>query len=108
STNQSAPAPQSEGSDVARRHQSSIYEAVTGRILKQLEAGQVPWRKTWTSGLPKSLTTGREYRGVNILLLGSSSYSSRYWITYREAQRNGGHVRKGERATPVIYWKWRT
>ena len=23
-------------------------------------------------------------------------------------QRQGGHVRKGERATPVVYWKWRT
>ena len=31
-----------------------------------------------------------------------------YWLTFREAQRQGGQVRKGERATPVIYWKWRT
>ena len=29
-------------------------------------------------------------------------------MTFREAQRQGGHVRKGERATPVIYWRWRT
>jgi antirestriction protein ArdC len=86
----------------------NIYETVTARILKQLDAGQVPWRKTWATGLPKSLTSGREYRGVNILVLGSSEYTSRYWVTYREAQRLGGHVRKGERATPVIYWKWRT
>ena len=27
---------------------------------------------------------------------------------FREAQRRGGHVRQGERATPVVYWKWRT
>jgi antirestriction protein ArdC len=40
--------------------------------------------------------------------LGSTEYTSRYWLTFREAQRQGGHVRKGERATPVIYWKWRT
>ena len=86
----------------------TIYETVTNRILNQLSAGQVPWHKTWKTGLPKSLCTGREYRGVNILVLGSAEYTSRYWMTFREAQRQGGHVRKGERATPVIYWKWRT
>ena len=86
----------------------TIYETVTTRILNQLAAGQVPWHKTWKTGLPKSLTTGKEYRGVNLLVLGSAEYTSRYWLTFREAQRQGGHVRKGERATPVIYWKWRT
>jgi antirestriction protein ArdC len=86
----------------------SIYETVTARILSQLDAGVVPWRKTWTTGLPKSLTTGKEYRGANILILGMASFSSRYWVTYREAQRLGGHVRRGERASPVVFWKWRT
>ena len=86
----------------------SIYETVTNRILSQLAAGQIPWRKTWKTGLPKSLTSGKEYRGINILVLGSTEYDSRYWVTYREALRLGGHVRKGERATPVVYWKWRT
>ena len=85
-----------------------IYQLVTDRILQQLAAGTVPWRQTWTNGLPKSLTTGKEYRGINILLLNTAPHQSRYWITYREAQRQGGHVRKGERSTPVIFWKWRT
>lgn len=86
----------------------NICQAVTDRILKQLDDGVVPWRKTWTSGLPKNLTTGKEYRGVNILILGTTEFQSRYWATYRQAQQLGGQVRKGERATPVIYWKWRT
>ncbi len=83
----------------------TLYEIVTRRILNQLASGVVPWRKTWTNGLPRSLTTGRDYRGINILVLGSTAFASRYWVTYREAQRLGGHVRKGERATPVVYWK---
>ena len=85
-----------------------IYEAVTTRILKKLEEGVIPWRKTWSTGLPKSLTTGKEYRGMNIVLLGLAGFNSRYWITYREAQRLGGYVRKGEKATPVYFWHWRT
>jgi antirestriction protein ArdC len=86
----------------------NIYELVTDRILKQLEAGQAPWRKTWTTRLPKSMSTGKEYRGINILVLGTAGFASRYWVTYREALRLGGFVRKGEKATPVVYWKWRT
>ena len=86
----------------------TLYETITQRILNELANGVLPWRKTWKSGLPKSLATGREYRGLNILVLGTTPYASRYWLTYREAERHGGHVRKGERATPVIYWKWRT
>lgn len=87
---------------------TSIYQLITDRILEQLGHGVVPWSKTWTTGLPKSLSTGKEYRGVNILILAMSPYASRYWLSYREAIRQGGHVRKGERATPVVYWKWRT
>jgi antirestriction protein ArdC len=86
----------------------NIYQTMTDRIMSQLAAGVVPWRKTWTAGLPKSLTTRKEYRGVNILVLGFAEFTSRYWVTYRQALQLGGHVRKGERATPVIYWKWRT
>lgn len=86
----------------------NIYSSITERILQQLDAGVIPWRKTWASGLPRSLSTAKEYRGINALVLGSAEHTSRYWVTFREAQRLGGHVRKGERATPVIYWKWRT
>jgi antirestriction protein ArdC len=31
-------------------------------------------------------------------------YSSPHWLTYKQAQELGGHVRKGERATPVVFW----
>jgi antirestriction protein ArdC len=86
----------------------NIYQTVTERILNQLKAGIIPWRKTWTTGLPKSLISGKEYRGVNILVLGTTQFTSRYWVTFREALRLGGHVRKGEKATFVIFWKWYT
>ena len=86
----------------------SIYETVTERILNQMKSGVIPWRKSWSSGLPRSLATGRAYRGINILILASSPFESSYWLTFRQAQQLGGHVRKGERATPVVFWKWRT
>src|SRR5687768_15080060 len=86
----------------------SVYELVPDRIVKKLEEGVIPWRKTWTGGLAKSVTTGKEYIGLNIHLLGMSECTSRYWTTFLEAKRLGGHIRKGEKGTPVYYWHWRT
>ena len=86
----------------------NIYQTTTDRILAQMETGIMPWRQTWQAGLPSSLASRREYRGINILVLAAAGYSSRYWLTFREALRLGGHVRKGEKATTVVYWKWRT
>ena len=86
----------------------NIYQTVTDRILQQLDAGQIPWRKSWTTGLPKSLTSGKAFRDVNILVLAAAGFTSRYRLTFRQARQLGGHVRKGETATPVVHWHWRT
>jgi len=84
-----------------------IYSQVNDRILAALEQGIIPWKRPWTGRLPTNYDTGKEYRGVNILTLGISEmvngYSSPYWITFRQAQKHGGHVRKGERATYIMF-----
>lgn len=84
-----------------------IYQQVTDRIISLIENGTVPWRKCWSagSGMPKNLISKKEYRGINVFILASSSYSSPYWLTYRQATELGGFVKKGEKSTPVIFWK---
>jgi antirestriction protein ArdC len=84
-----------------------IYQIVTDKIVNLLENGTVPWRKCWSSGsgMPKNLISKKEYRGINVFILASSSYSSPYWLTYRQATELGGFVKKGEKSTPVIFWK---
>jgi len=85
----------------------SVYEIITERILEKLEAGTVPWHKPWSAGgAPRNLVSGKEYRGVNIFLLGCQGFTSPYWLTFKQAKQLGGSVRKGERATPVVFWKW--
>ena len=85
----------------------NVYEIVTERILEKLEQGTVPWHKPWSGGgCPKNLVSGKEYRGINVLLLGSQDFSSPYWVTFKQAKQLGGTVRKGERSTPCIFWKF--
>jgi antirestriction protein ArdC len=56
--------------------------------------------------MPRNAVSKRQYRGINVFILASQSYGSPYWLTYKEAVRLGGHVCKGEHATPIIFWKW--
>src|SRR5262249_2619544 len=85
----------------------NVYETITNRIMEQLEHGTVPWQQPWnhTAGLPRNLLSQKPYRGINVWVLASAGYASPYWLTYRQAQDIGGHVRKGEHGAPVVFWK---
>jgi len=84
------------------------YQVVTDRIVSLLEQGTVPWQKPWQSGhlLPRNLISQREYRGVNVFLLHAMSFESPYWLTFNQAKELGGNVKRGEKACPVVFWKW--
>lgn len=83
----------------------NVYEVVTARILDSLAAGCVPWRKPWRVRTPRNLVSGREYRGINVLLLQSAPRSSEWWLTFKQARDLGGTVRGGERGCPVVYYR---
>lgn len=83
-----------------------IYQLVTDRVLALLHQGVVPWKKSWkTKGgpvlPPSNLVSRRPYRGINVFLLIAQGFGSPYWLTFKQAQERGGHVRRGERGTPI-------
>jgi antirestriction protein ArdC len=90
-----------------------LYQTVTDQIVAMLEAGVVPWRSPIlgrsSAGHPKNLNTGKRYRGVNVFLLAftafAKGYGSSYWLTYNQAKERGGNVKKGEKASMVVFWK---
>jgi antirestriction protein ArdC len=89
----------------------TIHRMVTERMIAALQRGTVPWHKPWqaAAGRPRSMSTGRLYRGVNVFLLGMTAadegYRSPFWGTYRQISDLGGQVRKGESSTLVVFWK---
>jgi antirestriction protein ArdC len=83
----------------------SVYQIITEQVIKQLESGVAPWRKPWRTEVPTSLGSLKPYRGLNVLLLASQGYASRYWLTFNQAAKIGGHVKKGEHGTIVSFWK---
>jgi antirestriction protein ArdC len=85
----------------------TVYDVITQRVIERLEAGVIPWQRTWAGGgCPKNLVSRKEYRGINPLILNSMGYGAPDWLTFKQAQSLGGGVKKGEKATPVIFWNW--
>lgn len=84
-----------------------VYDVINNRIMELLQQNIIPWRKPWNaeSNFPKNLISRKDYRGINVFLLSCMPYSSPYWMTFKQAQDKGGNVRKGEKSTPVIFWK---
>lgn len=86
---------------------ANVYEIVNKRITDLLEKGVVPWQQPWPkSAPPKNLITGRNYRGINIWLLNSLGYTQNQFLTFKQVKELGASVKKGEKASEVIFWKW--
>lgn len=92
---------------------ADIYTRITDRIIAALEEGARPWVQPWNAGhlagrISRPLRhNGEAYSGINVLLLWSESvargFRSSTWMTFRQAVELGGHVRKGETGSTVVY-----
>ena len=91
---------------------SDLHQTITDKVIAALEAGTPPWVPPWKGGIdgvPRNLTSRRPYRGINVLLLNLTAcargFPDHRWMTFRQAAELGANVRKGERGTPIIFFK---
>jgi antirestriction protein ArdC len=98
----------------AGNDRASLYTEITDKIIAELEAGRIPWVQPWGTAaikaplaMPRNASTQRGYSGINVLILWGAviehGFSGQSWLTFRQALGLGGHVRKGERGTTVVY-----
>jgi antirestriction protein ArdC len=92
-----------------------VYRRVTDAIINAIEQGVSNWRMPWhTSGKfafsPINVTSKKPYRGINTVCLWAAAnakgYESGEWGTYAQWLERGAQVRKGEKATLVVFWKF--
>jgi antirestriction protein ArdC len=93
----------------AKTISKDIYSQITETVIEALEQGNIIWHKPWNSyGLPKNFTTGRPYRGWNVFWLNFITsyrqYSTPYFLTFNQAQKIGGKIKKGCKGTQIVYW----
>lgn len=79
----------------------NVYEVITERILEQLEAGVVPWRRPWEQVESKNIATGKKYRGINAITLPGGFFG-----TFAQVKALGGHVKKGVHGFPVVFFSF--
>lgn len=84
-----------------------IHKELTDRVITELEKGCAPWVRPWSiQGDHINRHTGNAYQGSNLLwlsiaqMLGGYQYAQ--WLTYNQAKKLGGHVKKGEHAAGLI------
>lgn len=92
----------------------SAYDDITAKIIGAIESGlatgrgyRMPWHSA--GGRPVNVATGRAYRGINVLMLWGEmqerGFSSPLWGTFKQWQGKGAKIRKGEKASLVVFWK---
>ena len=86
-----------------------LYENITNKILKILESGVSPWKKSWRAeNMPINVATKYPYRGINVwLLLASPTATTPYWLTYNQLKKLGGTINPGEEKNyeTIIFFK---
>lgn len=98
-----------------KQNTTNVFDQITETIVDAIERGAESYRMPWkTSGeypmSPINTASRKPYRGVNTLLLWAAAeakgYESGTWGTYKQWQERGGQVRKGEKSTCIVFWKF--
>jgi antirestriction protein ArdC len=90
-------------------------QELTDRFVEQFELGVKPWVRPWDPvkcqgpQAPFNPTTGAEYHGINVLILGMHPLAVQTgdprFCSYLQAQEKGWQVRKGQKSSTVFFAK---
>lgn len=102
------------GEKGAKMKTNEIYQAVTDTIVDLLESQLEEWNRPWIAfgqdnDFARNASTGKYYRGVNQFLLSftmlGQGFFKNAWMTFNQVKAQGGHVRKGEKSSPIVFYK---
>ena len=100
------------GKPSMRERAKEQAEQVCQKVMAMVESGNIRdweqgWQKTSFLGMPANPVTGKPYRGgynrFVLALFGGRSTGS--WAGYKQWEKAGCQVRKGERGMPIFYPK---
>jgi len=87
-------------------------DGIIEKIITEVEtAGSwvKPFKAGIAGGIPTSTATGKTYSGINIFNLWAIAtdrgYNSSKWATFKQIKTAGNKVKKGEKGSPVFFFK---
>ena len=95
------------------KRRKPFHEEFSEKVIGLLERELAPWQKPWEPARGMSFhnpASGTVYKGVNRLNLAISSLENGFedprWMTMRQANAQGYRIKKGSRATTIIYYSF--
>ena len=82
----------------------AFHEQLAENIITQLQAGTAPWQRPWDAppiSMPYNESTGKPYRGGNVMNLMLAGYTDPRWLTFNQAKERGYRVNKGEKGSLI-------
>lgn len=89
-----------------------LAQDITNKVISLLERGNLPaFKKLWASGGEGyNYSTGKPYQGLNSLLTALATseggYSKNAWLTFNQANKLGGRIRKGSAGLPLTSYRF--
>lgn len=89
-----------------------LYKELTDEIISLLENKDLSYNKPWITlddfgGMARNALSGRMYSIINQIILGLQikryHYVKNAWLTYKQINNVGGHVKKGEKSTTIYF-----
>ena len=91
----------------ANKNKNKNYELITNKLISLIERGVKPWEKPWHTNGFSNFATGHVYRGSNPLIVQMDmllyEYEFPYFLSYKQAAAKGWQVKKGSKATTLVY-----
>lgn len=89
---------------------NKVRQQLADMFIAALKEDTLPWMACWGRQNPINASTGKPYRGVNLLMLSylaeKNSYADFRWMTFKQAQDKGWQIMKGAKAVWVEYWAY--
>lgn len=88
-------------------------KTIVEKLIETIESDTTgAWIKPWNSTFPMNYHSKRNYNGINLWILWSraqeQNYPTNYWLSFQNIQALGGRINKGEKSTPVFFFKTMT
>ena len=90
-----------------------LHQQITDQIIRALEPTTddfvMPWHRAAATGHPVNTTSQRRYNGINAISLWVAamnfSHPTPEWATFKQWRDTGAQVRKGEKASLIVFYK---
>ena len=82
-----------------------VIKQIADKVIAAMETAQATdFKKPWiTLGAHRNVS-GHVYVGINAIATSLSGFSRPRWATFLQIQEKGWRVKKGAKATAIVYW----